>query len=129
MKERIDDLRARLQIVKTSLREESRAATAARRRENAVRGRQARVWVLGEQLLRTVLIIYVLAEHAHQPAISFLRLSGCKRRWPEKRDCELKSIVDNCFAQAGAEELADLTDVRRPLDESAMRVAVKVLRE
>ena len=129
MEERIDELRARLQAVKTSMREETRAVAAARRRESALRVRQARTWVLSEQLMRTVLIIYVLAGHAHQPAVHHLRLSGRRRRWPEKRDCELQSIVEDCFMEVGTEELADLTNVRRPLDEAAMRVAIKVLRE
>ena len=129
MDERIDELRARLQRVNASMQDVNHAAAAARRRDRVVRDRHARFWVLGEKLLRTVLIIYVLAGYVHQPAMHFLKLSGRRRRWPEKRDGELQSIVDNCFAQASVEELADLTDVRRPLDEAAMRAAVKVLRE
>ena len=92
--------------------------------------KDAKVWVLTPFLKSAVLIAYVLAGYAADPAARYLATVARKRGWPSKSEDDLKREAEEVFlAWDDMEELAALTRLENPSNPEAAKVAVRVVEE
>ena len=129
MAERLDALHGRKLALDASLRDLKHVACPSTRQARVSKNAAARAWALSEKVLRTVLIIYALADYNTAPAIVFLRNSGRARHWPHKADEDLHAMVEDCFMRADVDDLADLANEADPQDPAAMHVALRYVGE
>ena len=94
-----------------------------------LRERESRAWLLSTFVVHVVLIAYALCEYQAPAAIKFLVITGRKRRWPEKSECELQELVENLFLECDETELAELADQQGPTHPQAFVVAARYSEE
>ena len=123
------DLRRRKQALDAALAASRQELKRARWRQKDARRAEGSVWLLTAFTSDVVLIIYVLAGYALEPAIRFLRSVGEKRRWPQKGDDELGPMVEQVFLAVGPDEIAAIIDTTAPSKPAALRAAIKWVQE
>ena len=129
METRLAALVRRKAEVDTSLKRVGLEMAALLRLRCKARARASRAWRLPERVVRTALIVYVLAGYAVEPVIVFLRNAGRSRQWPDLSDPDLAAMIEQLFLDACEHDLAALTDEADPLDDIAMQVALRYVRE
>ena len=129
----MDDRLAALRADRNRLCEElsitRRVIHAASRKAQRIRRATSHAWCLLPLMLDTMLTIYVLAGYTPEPAVVYLQQCGRRRRWVQRPEDALARMVEDHFLQCDDERLASLTDVREPLDDSILGVAVRYVQE
>ena len=80
-----------------------------------------------------VIICYYHADFATEPAVKFLQGRAAQRGWPPRPTAEVARMVEDVFAEAfdadPGDFLVPLCDTGGPLDDGAMRLALKYVSE
>ena len=101
----------------------------ARRSERGWEARQARQWVLSDEMKSIILTIYMLAEYTMEPVAMYLRWCGSVRGWPNKSAEELEVLVTDIFLEEDAARLAALSNADDPADVAGMQTAQRFVLE
>ena len=109
--------------------EELAAVRVALRKSKLKQSRDARQWALTVELQRMVLMIYIMADYALAPATFFLKRCAKERHWTDKTDAELDAFVEELFLKANVIELASMTDITEPADESSLAAALNAVEQ
>ena len=109
-----EQLKQRKRETTAALSETNRLLRDTKRQQKRQRQSEARAWNLVPLLVRTLLIIYSLADRA--TAVKYLVKFGRKRHWPEKPEEEIQHTVENLFLEVDLELLTSLTDIDNPGD-------------
>lgn len=117
-----EHLKQQKQETTAALAETKRLLRDARRQQKRREQSEAKAWNLAPLLVRTLLIIYSLADRA--TAVQYLVNFGRKRHWSEKPEGEVQLTIENLFLAADVDHLASLTDVGNPGDAEAMKMAL-----
>ena len=124
MSYRLADLQARRAAVEETLGRVSLELKREAQRAKDAKKRLAKQWLLAGPIRRRVLISYRLAE-SPQPAVKYLKDVGKRHDWPPKSDAELTSLVNDCFQNAGRDEIVAMVSPEDPsCDKAALQEAV-----
>ena len=124
MSYRLADLQARRAAVEETLGRVSLELKREAQRAKDAKKRLAKQWLLAGPIRRRVLISYRLAE-SPQPAVKYLKHVGKRHDWPPKSDAELTSLVNDCFQNAGRDEIVAMVSPEDPsCDKAALQEAV-----
>ena len=122
----VEDLRSRNNALKLELAEVNKEAKRVRRAEARRTLARDRMWALSTQQLQAVMLIYILADCIHEPAVMFLKRIGRQRGWAETEDGALETMIDEAILAADLDELAGLADTHGLEESPLMRAAINV---
>ena len=112
--------------LRTALAEVSRE----KKKKKRAQLKDAKAWVFTPFLKEAVLVMYVLAGYAADPAARYLAMEARKRQWPSQTEDDLKRKAEEVFLECSDMGwLAELTCLESPSNPAAMKVAVRVVEE
>ena len=93
----LDALYSRKRALEVELADTRKQAKYARAKLVRAKAARAREWTLTAEVWDVAMTIYLLADYNAEPAVVYLKRIGRVRRWKDKSDVEVASLVTDAF--------------------------------
>ena len=106
----LDAMYSRKRALEVELAETRKQAKYAQAKLARAKAARAREWTLTAEVWDVAMTIYLLADYNAEPAVVYLKRIGRVRRWKDKSDVEVASLVTDAFLSSTMDDLLKLVD-------------------